>query len=121
MLFRSHIFLIDNGKTLDANREIQKVAGCLNDKLDIIPNMNAGGSGGFTRGMIEILNRKEQDGYTHVLLMDDDAVVQPDMMVRLYGLLTTLKEEWSSYWLDPSAARLLLSSLVSNIRDDDRS
>ena len=90
----SHIFLIDNGKTIDANREIQKVAGCLNDKLDIIPNMNAGGSGGFTRGMIEILNRKEQDGYTHVLLMDDDAVVQPDMMVRLYGLLTTLKEEW---------------------------
>lgn len=90
----SHIFLIDNGKTLNKNEEIQGIAGNLSDKLNIIPNMNAGGSGGFTRGMIEILNRKEKDRYTHVLLMDDDAVVQPDMMVRLYGFLTTLKEEW---------------------------
>ena len=90
----SHIFLIDNGKTLNENEEIQGIADNLKDKLNIIPNMNAGGSGGFTRGMIEILNRKEKDRYTHVLLMDDDAVVQPDMMVRLYGFLTTLKEEW---------------------------
>lgn len=90
----SHIFLIDNGKTLNENEEIQGIDDNLKDKLNIIPNMNAGGSGGFTRGMIEILNRKEKDRYTHVLLMDDDAVVQPDMMVRLYGFLTTLKEEW---------------------------
>ena len=57
----------------------------MKDKIDIIQNMNAGGAGGFTRGMIEIMNRKEKEGYSHVLLMDDDAIIQPDLLVRLYG------------------------------------
>ena len=26
--------------------------------------------------------------------MDDDAIIQPDLLVRLYGFLTVLKEEW---------------------------
>ncbi len=40
------------------------------------------------------MNRKEKEGYSHVLLMDDDAIIQPDLLVRLYGFLTVLKEEW---------------------------
>ena len=33
--------------------------------------------------------------FTHILLMDDDAIIEPDSIVRLYGLLTTLRDEWS--------------------------
>lgn len=90
----SHIFLIDNGRSLCNGRRVNELAAKMKDKIDIIQNMNAGGAGGFTRGMIEIMNRKEKEGYSHVLLMDDDAIIQPDLLVRLYGFLTVLKEEW---------------------------
>ena len=43
------IFISDNGKTLDIN----KLTG---DHIHIVQNKNTGGSGGFTRDLIEILN-----------------------------------------------------------------
>lgn len=89
------VFVIDNGRTLKDYQEAQKIK-AESTRIHIIPNMNAGGSGGFTRGMIEILNRKEQDGFTHVLMMDDDAIVEPDTLVRLYGFLTTVKDGWKN-------------------------
>lgn len=89
------VFVIDNGRTLNEFEEVRNIA-TADSRLHIIPNMNAGGSGGFTRGMIEILNKKEQDGFTHVLMMDDDAVVEPDTLVRLYGFLTTVKDKWKN-------------------------
>lgn len=92
----SRPFVIDNGRTLNQCQEVQNIAAAANLRLHIFPNRNAGGSGGFTRGMIEILNKKEQDGFTHVLIMDDDAVVEPDTLVRLYGFLTTVKDEWKN-------------------------
>lgn len=87
------VFVIDNGRTLDQCEAVRGIVES-DERLHIIPNMNAGGSGGFTRGMIEILDRKGQDGFTHVLMMDDDAVVEPDTLVRLYGFLATVKDEW---------------------------
>ena len=58
----SHIFLIDNGRSLCNGRRVNELAAKMKDKIDIIQNMNAGGAGGFTRGMIEIMNRKEKEG-----------------------------------------------------------
>lgn len=87
------VFIIDNGRTLQDCQEVQHLKASTVG-VHIIPNMNAGGSGGFTRGMIEILNRKEQEGFTHILIMDDDAIVEPDTLVRLYGFLATVKDEW---------------------------
>ena len=90
------IFVVDNGRTLHACKKVQAIVAAYGKHVSIIPNINAGGSGGFTRGMIEILNRKHQEGFTHVLLMDDDTIIEPDALVRLYGFLTTVKDEWKN-------------------------
>lgn len=88
------IYVVDNGKTLDTHPDIQQTVASSHGRIQIFPNKNAGGAGGFTRGMLEILREKEAYHLTHVLLMDDDAIVEPDTLVRLYGLLRTLRPEW---------------------------
>ena len=85
------VFLIDNGQTLNQYDEITGIAERSCGRITIIPNRNLGGAGGFTRGMQEAIRRRERENLTHVLLMDDDAVFDPDLFVRLYGLLSTLK------------------------------
>lgn len=49
-------------------------------------NKNVGGSGGFTRGMIESIRQKPKA--THVLLMDDDVVVLSESIKRTYCVFT---------------------------------
>jgi GT2 family glycosyltransferase len=88
------IFIIDNGQTLADCEPVQTLVRSHESQVHVIANRNAGGSGGFTRGMMELLSRKDSDGFTHVLLMDDDAVVEPDTLVRIYGFLSTVREEW---------------------------
>lgn len=88
------IYIIDNGKTLHECASVQEVLKSCSGQARILYNKNAGGAGGFTRGMIEILKEKENQGFTHVLLMDDDAIVESDTLVRIYGFLATAKEEW---------------------------
>lgn len=90
-----HIVLIDNGQSLDSCQELQRLIGGY-PQIEVIPNANTGGAGGFTRGMEEAIARKEKDGYTHVLLMDDDASFHTDLFVRLFGVLTTLKEDYKN-------------------------
>lgn len=93
---RKHLqaFVVDNGQTLAQCTELQEILQAAEGKIKVFPNKNAGGAGGFTRGMIEALKRKEAEGLTHILLMDDDAVFDPDTFVRLYGFLSTLKPEY---------------------------
>lgn len=87
-------FLIDNGQTLQEHKEIQELIQGQSGKIQIIPNQNTGGSGGFTRGMQEAIYQKEKCEFTHVLLMDDDAVFDTDVFVRIYGMLSILKDEY---------------------------
>lgn len=88
------IYIIDNGRTLNNDTTIQQIMSEVEGNIQIYSNENAGGAGGFTRGMLEILRDKEIFRLTHVLLMDDDAIIETDSIVRLYGLLVTIKEEW---------------------------
>ena len=88
------IFVIDNGRTLDGFAPVRELQERFGGLLEIIPNRNSGGAGGFTRGMLRILEKREEYGLTHVLLQDDDAVIDPESIVRTYGLLRTLKEAW---------------------------
>ena len=44
--------------------------------------------------MIEAIEEKERLGLTHVQLMDDDAVMDPELFVRAYGFLGMRKDEW---------------------------
>ncbi len=74
--------VVDNGSTLKE---------CKNDYLRIIHNPNYGGSGGFTRGIIENLKNKTND---YVLLMDDDIDLDTTVLERTHSLVSALKDEY---------------------------
>ena len=69
------IFVIDNGQTLTPD----DVKGAT-----LIPNRNLGGSGGFTRGIMEVIRRNNE--YTHVLLTDDDIRFRSDIFLRTLAI-----------------------------------
>lgn len=80
-----HMFVVDNGRTLDAE-------GLSDDLVTVIPNKNVGGSGGFARGMIAALESDED--FTHVLLMDDDVRIFPESLKRTYNLLALARGKY---------------------------
>lgn len=94
------VFVSDNGQTLDYDK--------LNsDTVHVVPNANVGGAGGFTRGMIEILKANENGaGVTHVLVMDDDIVLDTDVLLRTYTLLSLRKSEYADVFVGGAMLRL---------------
>lgn len=81
------VFISDNGKTLD-------IPALQSDRVHVFPNKNVGGAGGFSRGMIEILDYQEKRPFSHALLMDDDVLINTDAIVRTYRLLQFMKPEY---------------------------
>lgn len=81
------ILVVDNGGTLPEGEE---------DGLRVVSNRNYGGSGGFTRGMMEYMDR---GGVEYVLLMDDDIVLDPSALERSRSLLCGLKEAYEESFL----------------------
>ena len=65
------------------------------EKISVVRNKNLGGVGGFTRTILE--HKKSKVPVTHILLMDDDAVIEPEAIDRMYRILTLLKEEYKDY------------------------
>lgn len=61
--------------------------------VEIIPNENTGGSGGFTRGF---LHYKYDTDATHVLFMDDDASLEVESIKRAYQILTFAEKDNSA-------------------------
>ena len=80
------VCISDNGGTLEKEKIEES-------NIRIVENKNLGGVGGFTRTMFEHMR---DDKITHVLLMDDDAVISPEAIERTYTLLTILKDEYTS-------------------------
>lgn len=70
------VFIVDNGKTLKSDE-------FSDPRLDLISNRNLGGSGGFTRGLVEAL---KNDEHTHFLLMDDDIELDSESIYKLITL-----------------------------------
>lgn len=93
------VFIADNGKTLD-------VTGLQSDKIHIYPNKNLGGSGGFTRDIIEISQNNSKYHITHVLLMDDDIVIEPESLVKTYMLLSLIKDEYENAFIGGAMLRI---------------
>lgn len=54
-------------------------------------NPNTGGSGGFTRGIIETRKEEAANRITHVVFMDDDVEFVMESFYRLYALLSYMK------------------------------
>ena len=82
--------MVDNGRTLSAE-EIQT------EHVMVHPNLNVGGAGGFTRGMLEAMDHKEKP--THVLLMDDDVMILPESLIRTYNLLKIVRPEYEHHFI----------------------
>lgn len=53
-----------------------------------------GASAGFARGMIEAKKEASQTGITHIIVMDDDIILDSRVIERLYCFLRLLKDEY---------------------------
>lgn len=80
------VFVVDNASELNLADE---------SWVHLYHNPNTGGSGGFNRGMDEVVKFYGNYFSTHVLLMDDDVVVQLESVLRLYSLLSYMRDEHS--------------------------
>ena len=59
--------------------------------ITLYHNPNTGGSGGFTRGLLESRKDETKYGITHVVFMDDDVKINMETFYRLYALLSLMK------------------------------
>lgn len=82
-----HLYVIDNGKTLSRN--------LVNQYVDIVPNMNAGGAGGFCRGLMFANDNQ----YSRCLFMDDDVEIFPESFFRTLVLTEYFKEEYKDAFI----------------------
>ncbi len=75
----ARVVVVDQGDDrLDEAPGFADVAAVLGERLSVVRQDNLGGSGGFTRGMREVLDA----GCDLVLLLDDDAVPGPEAIFR---------------------------------------
>lgn len=94
---RLDLFVVDNASTLD--KKIFE-----SPHVHLFQNKNVGGAGGFTRGIIEIL--KSNGGYTHIILMDDDAIMNLNSFEITYSFLSFLKDEYLDVYIGGATLRL---------------
>lgn len=66
-----HIIVVDNGRTLNSEN--------LPKGVHLIPHANWGGAGGFSRGILELAGKSK---CSHVLLMDDDVLLDTESVAR---------------------------------------
>ena len=95
------IFISDNAQTLsDSDFDC--------DKVHLVHNKNTGGSGGFTRCMIQAIdyNKEADKKLTHLLLTDDDITVDPTSINRTYTILSLLKPEYLDAFVGGAMCRM---------------
>ena len=86
-----HMFVVDNGCTLDSDA-------LTDDGVNGSSKQNVGGAGGFARGMMETLASSE--GFTHILLMDDDVKVSAESLKRTYNLLALAQGKYKDAFIN---------------------
>lgn len=75
------IYLIDQGNKKVADEDgFDEPAKLLSDQLTVIDQANLGGSGGFSRAMLETLDAGRS---AFTLLLDDDVEIDPEAVYRL--------------------------------------
>jgi len=80
-----HVYVVDQGsEPVGSHRRFAAVAARFGTRLRYLRQPNLGGSGGFTRGIYECLAADPVDDHD-VLLMDDDVLLEPEILVRLTG------------------------------------
>ena len=81
------VHISDNASSLAGIVDTQK-------GITVHKNKNLGGVGGFTRGIIETQRLPDEETFTHILLMDDDAVISTNAIEVNFRLLSYLKPEY---------------------------
>lgn len=87
------VLIVDNGNTLPER----------DDDVRIVHNLNYGGSGGFTRVLIEYV---KGDSVDYILLMDDDIVLDSHVLVRTHSFLCGLKNNYRKSFLSGAMLNL---------------
>lgn len=86
------IYIADNGHTLSPEEFDDP------EHVFLLENPNYGGSAGFTRCLIEA-GIKKKGQYSHLILMDDDAVIYRFVLARTAALLSFLKSEYRDHMI----------------------
>lgn len=84
-----HVTVVDNGENLILPAELKHI-------IKLIPNRNYGGSGGFTRGMIDTIESTED---SYILLMDDDIRFDLSSIIRTHALICGLRSEYRDSYI----------------------
>ena len=77
----AEMFIVDNASELDTSAS--------DPRIHVFHNPNTGGSGGISRGIEEI---HRAGGFTHIVLMDDDTVLEPECLYRTWSFVSCLKD-----------------------------
>ena len=86
------IFITDNGRSINMEK-------LTTPDISVFYNPNVGGAGGFSRGLLEISRKKEEEHLTNAIFMDDDIEIIPEALLRTYRMLRILKEEYKGAFL----------------------
>lgn len=89
------IFISDNGNTISPDM-------IPDNHIHLFSNLNMGGAGGFTRTMLEAVIDNPGTSFTHMLLMDDDIILDTHILERTYIFLSCLKEEYRGHMMGAS-------------------
>lgn len=96
-LLKDHfrVIVVDNGSSYYYTNQ--------SESINVIANKNTGGAGGFTRGLIEVLEDKKS--YSHAIFIDDDVELYIPAFYLLYSFLSYLKPEYHEYFIGGSMLR----------------
>jgi galactofuranosylgalactofuranosylrhamnosyl-N-acetylglucosaminyl-diphospho-decaprenol beta-1,5/1,6-galactofuranosyltransferase len=84
------IVVVDQGsQRLREHPAFPQIAAGLHDRLLVVEQPNLGGSGGFSRGMLEAL----EAGVDSVLLLDDDVIVETESIRRMLAFAARVRQE----------------------------
>ena len=85
------VVVVDQGTSaIRDHRDFDAVADLAGAKLQLVEQDNFGGAGGFTRSILEA---RAIEGASHMLLMDDDAVTEPESVFRAVAFQALATEE----------------------------
>ena len=97
---RFHLFVVDNGQTLEQSKS---------PYITVIPNMNAGGAGGFARGLMEA----NDGGYSRCLFLDDDVQILAESFFRTLMVTDYLREEQKDAFISGAMMNLHQKNLCT--------
>ncbi len=88
--------VVDQGSDpLESRPRFGDVAGELGERLRYVRQPNLGGAGGFTRGLYDATAGAAEE-HSDVLLMDDDVLLEPEILIRLTAFAASTRTPRSS-------------------------